>query len=272
MSQITIVIAIIVISFVSLSYAQEDQKLSVTTSHNFYENGDVVVISGQAKPIIKNVPVIIQIIADGRLIDVAQIVIAKDGNFSHTLIAEGLLWKNSGDYFVKASYGLQSVESRFEFKASETIGVVKDVFEVDAGEYGTFDIQYAITGGIIEHIKVDPTIFGLVIEINSNENGKLVVELPREHIDAIDQNGANEMFIIVIDGSQVTYIEELDQNSETRKISFNFQQGDTRIEVIGTRVIPEFGSLTATVLVTIIATIIITMRTKIFPKRLLEMR
>ena len=64
MSQITIVIAIIVISFVSLSYAQEDQKLSVTTSHNFYENGDVVVISGQAKPIIKNVPVIIQIISD----------------------------------------------------------------------------------------------------------------------------------------------------------------------------------------------------------------
>ena len=268
MSRIMMMIVIMLMSIVPSSYAQEEDKFSITTSRNFYEDGNVIVISGHAKPIMQNVPIIIQIITDGRLVDVAQIMIAQDGSFSHTWIAEGPLWKNSGDYFVKASYGMQTIESRFEFIASKKAEMVKDVFEVDAGQSGTFDIQYTITGGSIEYIKVEPPIFGLVIGIESADNGKLVVELPREYIDAIDQNGADEIFIIVIDDKQVPYLEKPSQNQDTRKISFNFEQGDKTIEVIGTRVIPEFGSLTVIVLVITVMATIITAKSKVFPKDL----
>ena len=80
------------------------------------------------------------------LIDVAQITVAQDGSFLHSQIADGPLWKRSGDYTVKSSYGTQSTESNFEFISSEKIVAVTDVFEVDADNFGTFDMQYSIEG------------------------------------------------------------------------------------------------------------------------------
>jgi predicted secreted protein with PEFG-CTERM motif len=48
-------------------------------------------------------------------------------------------------------------------------------------------------------------------------------------------------------------------HSESRIITINFEQGDSRIEIIGTYVIPEFGAITMMILivgimVTILAT------------------
>ena len=260
-----IIITVIVLSsLIPFSYAQEDNKFTITTNRNFYENGDVIIVSGHVKPIMQNVPIIIQFIADGMLIDVAQIMIAQDGTFVHLLVADGPLWKKSGEYFIKASYGMQSIESGFEFTSSKKIGMETDVFEVDAGKYGTFDVKYDIIGGNVDYIHVEPEIFGIVIGIDSADNGKLVVELPRQYIDSTDENGVDDIFIILIDGVQVPYIEESNQNSHARKIFINFEKDDTTIEIIGTRVIPEFGSMTVMILaITIIATTI-TAKSKIF--------
>ena len=263
MPRIMMIIVIMIMLFIPLSYTQEDYKFSITTNRNFYENGDIIVISGNVRPIMQDVPIIIQIIAEGRLIDVAQITIAQDGSFSHMLIAEGPLWKKSGEYSIKTSYGTQSDESDFKFTSSEITSTVTDVFEVDAGKYDTFDVEYAITGGIIEYISVEPAIFGLAIGINSTDNGKLVVELPRQYIDSTDQKGADEVFIILIDDIQVAYTEDSPQNSHTRKISINFDQNDATIEVIGTKVILEFGILTAIILAVAMAVMMITVKSRV---------
>ena len=227
--------------FVQLSYAQEDPHFSVTTNHSFYEKKDVIVISGNAYPVMHDVPIIVQIISGGILIDVAQITIAHDGSFLHSLIADGPMWKRSGDYTVKSSYGTQSTESNFEFISSEKVSTVIDVIEVNAGNSGTFDMKYSIVGGIIEYAKVEPAIFGIVVGIDSPNNGKIIVELPRQYIDSTEQDGEDEIFIILVDGIEVPYLEESSENSITRTISINFEKGDKVIEIIGTRVVPEFG-------------------------------
>ena len=67
------------------------------------------------------------------------------------------------------------------------------------------------------------------------------MELPRQYIDSTEQNGEDEIFIILIDGIEVPYLEESLENSVTRTISINFEQDDKVIEIIGTRVVPEFG-------------------------------
>ena len=73
----------------------------------------------------------------------------------------------------------------------------------------------------------------------------------------------DDIFIILIDGVQVPYTEE-PQNSHARKIFINFEKDDATIEIIGTRVIPEFGSMTVMILaITIVATTI-TAKSKIF--------
>ena len=81
-----IVVMGIISGSAQFSYAQEDSGFFVATNHGFYEKGDVVVISGNAHPVMQDVPVIVQIIADGILVDVAQITIAQDGSFCTPLL------------------------------------------------------------------------------------------------------------------------------------------------------------------------------------------
>jgi predicted secreted protein with PEFG-CTERM motif len=50
--------------------------------------------------------------------------------------------------------------------------------------------------------------------------------------------------------------------SESRKITINFEEGDSKIEIIGTYVIPEFGTMVMIVLIVGIMTIIISTRNK----------
>ena len=39
------------------------------------------------------------------MVEVAQFAVSKDGNFSHTIIAEGTSMEKSGEYIVKVVYG-----------------------------------------------------------------------------------------------------------------------------------------------------------------------
>ena len=264
MLQVIIITAIMIMAFIPFSYAQENFNFSITTNYNFYEKGDVIFLSGNVYPVMQNVPVIVQIISDGVIIDIGQLTVAQDGSFTHALIADGKLWKKSGEYFVKASYGTQSTESIFEFTSSTNPDIVTNNFEVDAGTSGTFDIKYDIIGGTLENISIEPDILGIVIGINSTDRGKLAIELPRQYIDSTDMKGADEIFIILIDGIQVPYVEEPNQNPNTRNISINFEHNDTMIEVIGTRVIPEFGLLATVIFAVTMAVMVIIIKSEIF--------
>jgi len=85
--------------------------------------------------------------------------------------------------------------------------------------------------------------------------------MPREFIGAEKQDGKDEMFIILIDGINVAY-EESAVFSESRVITINFEQDDSKIEIIGTYVIPEFGTIVMMILMIGIMTTIIITRNK----------
>ena len=101
------------------------------------------------------------------MIQVAQFAVAQDGNFSHTIIAEGPQWKNEGEYTVKVVYGEDNIaETSFNFITANEIIQTTSNFEVNAGDSGTFDVKYSIRGGTVENIVINPEILGLVIDIN----------------------------------------------------------------------------------------------------------
>jgi predicted secreted protein with PEFG-CTERM motif len=87
------------------------------------------------------------------------------------------------------------------------------------------------------------------------------LELPREFIGAEKHDGKDETFIILIDGTEVEYKEEV-IHSESRMITINFEPGDSKIEIIGTYVVPEFGTIAATILIVGITSMIILTRNK----------
>jgi predicted secreted protein with PEFG-CTERM motif len=95
---------------------------------------------------------------------------------------------------------------------------------------------------------LEPDNFTLLIMIESPDEGTISLKLPRESIDAEKPNGQDETFIILIDNIQFPY-EEIETSLQTRLITINFEEGDSEIEIIGTVVIPEFGTITAMILV-----------------------
>ena len=254
---------LIILTMISLGTAYADDSLiSVVTSADTYNEGETILISGNISTIIGQTQVTLQLFYNENLIDVAQIEISKDGNYSHTIIAQGPLWSNPGEYLVKVVYGEANIaETSFNFVPKSAILEVIDNFEVDAGDSGTFDIGYAIRGGTIEKISISPEILGLVIDFKSVSKGTLVLDLPRQYIDAEKQNGKDEEYIILVDNSETTYVETINY-SGFRTILINFEEGDSEIQIIGTYVIPEFGTIVMIVLTIGIMTSILLTKNK----------
>lgn len=250
-------LAIMILSLATFSaFAQTNELLSVKTSENSYEEGDTIVISGNVTAVILDTPVTLQIFHEGNLVDIAQITVAQDGKFTHTMLAEGPLWQKDGKYILRVSYGANyMVETSFEYNTKLSVIETTDVFEVDAGSYGTFDVHYTVRGATVKSMIVDPEVFALIVIVETQDDGSITLDLPRESIDA-KNDSTDDSFIILIDGVEVPY-KEIVTDVDSRTITIEFEQGDSDIEIIGTSVIPEFGSIATLILIVGIVSIIL---------------
>jgi len=235
-----------------------ESLISVKTNANSYKEGETIVISGKVSTIITGTPVTMQIFNQDNLVDIAQITVAEDGNYSHTVRAEGPLWSKAGEYTIRASFGEGNIaETQFTFSPKTEITETK-TFEVDAGNHGTFDVEYSIEGGTVKDMLVDEEIFALIVIIESTDDGSISLEIPRYALDAKKQDETDDIFIIIIDGIEAPYQETI-TDSNSRVITINFEQGDSDIEIIGTTIIPEFGTIAMMILaIGIITTIFVT--------------
>ncbi|QLH06059.1 PEFG-CTERM sorting domain-containing protein [Nitrosopumilus ureiphilus] len=239
------------------TFAQES-LLSIETDDNNYDEGDTIVIFGNVNTIIGETPVLVQIIHEGAIIEIAQITVGQDGTFTKIIIAEGGVWKKGGEYTIRAFYQEHVAESTFSFiPKSEAIEITTN-FEVDAGSKGTFDVKYTIRGGAVKNMIVDSEMFELIVQIDAIDEGMITLDLPREFIGAEKQDGKDEKFIILIDGIEALHQESV-VGSDSRVITINFEQEDSDIEIIGTYVVPEFSTIAVMILIVgIMATIAMT--------------
>ena len=258
---------LMILAVISTGTVFASSLISVQTDDDNYDEGDTIVISGQIETIIGDTQVTLQLFREGNMIEIAQIKVSSDGNYSHTILAEGNLWKTQGEYVVKVTYGEGNIaETIFSFTPESAVLETTDIFEVDAGNSGTFDIPYTIRGGTLLDISIDQDIFGLVIKIDASDEGKLVLDLPRKYIDAEKQNGKDDVFIILIEKMNNEIVEtqydEETSHSDIRTVTINFEEGDSQIQIIGTYVIPEFGTIVMVVLMVGILTSILLTKNK----------
>ena len=256
--KIKIIFGVLILLIVFTLPVFAESLISVETDANFYKEGETIVISGKISTIIAGTPVLIQIFNEKNNVEIAQITVAEDGSYSHTVIA-GPLFSEAGEYTVRVSYGGDNItETQFTFSPKTEAPVVTNTFEVDAGNHGTFDVEYSIEGGTVKDMLVDEEIFALIVIIESTDDGSISLEIPRYALDAKKQDNTDETFIILIDGIEAPHIEP-STDSNSRVITINFEQGDSDIEIIGTTIIPEFGTIAMMILaIGIIATIFVT--------------
>ena len=245
------------------------EAVTISTSSDIYYSGDYVVVFGTVGTIFEGMPVIIRIHNDANLIEIAQVNVAKDGTYFKSFNASGSQWVNEGTYQASAKYATEVAETTFEFFA-QVIDKSSAVFPVDIPNSGTFDIGYTIRGGEVKNINMDKERNSLLIETTVDSNGNLVLKLPRENFDAQTNNDEDEIFIVLIskgtnnaeDFAQAQY-EEIGTSSDYRTIRIPLEQGDKWVEVVGTYVIPEFGSIVMMILLAATASAIIVSKSKL---------
>ena len=125
-------------------------------------------------------------------------------------------------------------------------------------------------------MSIAPENFSIIIEISTTSNGYVVLELPNDQILSKKMDGSDEKFIILVyetddenDTGIETSYEDIASKNNMRTIKIPFNDGDKKIEVIGTWAIPEFGAIAGLVLaVAIISIIVLSAKTRlnIIPK------
>ena len=265
MQKISLFVILSVILTMPMAFGEDPealggQKISIVSDNTAYQEGDVITLTGQIEKVIPGMPVTLQIFFEKNLIQVSQVKVSQDGKFTDTFTAAGPQWKNEGTVTINADYGGESTELNIEF-FKNTSGEFTSNYEVKIPAGGTFDVQYTMKGGIISSMNLNQKNLSLEINISTSSDGNLNINLPRDSIDSRNSNGQDIEFIVLMyeGNSEIpvqTDFKKVETDNEFRSIDIPIKDGDTRIEIIGTHVVPEFGTIAMIVLAVAIVSII----------------
>src|SRR3989338_58307 len=246
--------AILVASIGAIPAFAQTEPITVATDKGSYSDGEVVMVSGQVSEVL-SIPVSLRVISpNGNIVRIDQIDIGSDNTFSVEITAGGNLWKAAGTYTIEASYGLTAENTStaittFEFGGSS--GGKPSTIGVDGTDYL---LSYTITGGKVLSITPDVAANSLIIAIEATNDGQLTITLPRALIDALLPDGGDDSFFVLVDGEERDFDET--KTDTDRTLAIVFEEGAEEIEIIGTFVVPEFGTIAVMILAVAIISII----------------
>ena len=258
---VIIISSLILLPFLGVeSFAQSNQVLTITTEKESYSAGEPVEVLGLVDIILEGTPVVIRVVSPmGNMIHPAQVDVESDGSFSETISTSiGGKWKETGTYTIMMNYGENSTQTQFEYGGMMSAGVQATpefAIEEDKDSSQTIVIEdnivdYELTCAEILGMTPDTEMKSMIIEIKTDCDGELTITLPKEVIDT-DENG----FFVLVDGDETNH--NASSVGEFWTLTIPFSYGSEEIEIIGTFVIPEFGTIAALVLVVAITSIII---------------
>ncbi len=261
--------AILVVSIgMAPAFGQIQSSIVVTTDKSSYSEGETILVTGEVRDLYSGTPVSVIIKApNGNLVSIAQVTVGADKKFSSEATAGGSLMKTEGSYTITVQYGTpnRSATTSFEFGGSTVIPTEtpSTVTDTTVSVQGSSDlVGYEITGGKLVGITPDVEANSLIISIDATNDGSLTLTIPRSVLDATINNGEDDDFFVLIDGEEVDFDETTSSNDRTLTIAF--PAGAEEIEIIGTFVVPEFGTIAAMILaVAIISIIAISAKSKL---------
>ncbi|MHA7647837.1 PEFG-CTERM sorting domain-containing protein [Nitrosopumilus sp. S4] len=251
--------AILIVSIgMAPAFGQIQSSIVVTTDKTSYSEGETIMVTGQVKELYSGIPVSVIVKApNGNLVSIAQVTVGADKKFSTEITAGGSLMKAAGTYTVTVQYGTEnrSATTEFEFGGSTTTPPTKGPItgKTIAVEGSSDLIGYTITGGKLLSVMPDVDANSLIISIDATSDGILTLTIPRSVMDATI-NGEDDDFFVLIDGEEVNFDETT--TSKDRTLTIAFPVGAEEIEIIGTFVVPEFGTIAAMILAVAIISII----------------
>jgi predicted secreted protein with PEFG-CTERM motif len=266
----------------------ENGSVVVSTDKSSYFDGDIILVSGEIKYVAlgDQLSLIIQA-PNGNIVQLDQMTVGSDKKFSTEINPNGPYWKTPGMYTITVTQNENNQAAMsFEFTGITSVSVNEEVIveevtveevtveevtveEVTVEEVTVEDsiitatnitiqdstdlISYEITNGKVINAIPDLDAVSLLVYIESTDDGTITLTIPRSVLDATINNEDDEFFVLV-DGEEVNFDEIT--TSTDRTLIINFLAGTEEIEIIGTFVIPEFGTIAAMILAVAIISII----------------
>ena len=253
----------------------ENESVIVSTDKSSYSANDVILISGEIKYIAlgNQLSLIIQS-PNGNIAYIGQMTVNSDNQFSTEINPGGSYWKIPGTYTIQITQNENNqANTSFEFKGITNVpeneleqNIVEDIVTEDPViidsivtattltiQESTDLISYEITNGKITNVIPDLDAVSLLIDIEAINDGSITLTIPRSVLDATINDKDDEFFVLV-DGEEVDF-EEISTLTD-RTLTIEFLAGSEQIEIIGTFVIPEFGTIAAMILAVAIISII----------------
>ena len=226
--------------------------LAMETNGDTFDHNSTIEVNGQVGNMRMGTPVTLIVTGATGVVTIEQITPAADGSFSFSINTASPLMKYDGEYKIKATYG----DANINDVAVVTLegGLVKQESHSghEEGHHSeaadlTDALNYNISGGMVESI-TSTNDDSLLITIHmAEDDGLLTINLSDDIITPFNDGS----FFVLVNGEES---DDAEQNGT--EVSIPFDSTTTDIEIVGTHVVPEFGTIAMIVLAVAIVSII----------------
>ena len=229
--------------------------MTIEADKSSYDHDTKIIVTGHVANVIPgDVPITMTVTNPlNSLVTIDQINVSNDGSYTTSVSTAGNLWKYDGTYTIRVNYGSLDHKVTVELTggvAQGHTGHSDDEMHHDDVECGSNEVaihdactSYDISGGHVISATINTNDNSVIINIDADDDGTLTISPSTSTQEGI--------FMVLVDGEES---DDAEINGNT--VTVPFFAGAEQIEIIGTFVIPEFGTLAAMILAVAIISII----------------
>ena len=234
------------------SQAFADVPLDIEVNGDTFDHASTIIVDGQIGDLRTGTPVTVIVTGSNGVVTIEQITPSSDGSFSVSINTASPLMKYDGEYKIKATYGDRGINDvvYVTLEGGLVSGTSASAHEEHHGNEAadlTNELNYNISGGMVHSI-TSTNDDSLLITIHDAEDGsELTIALPDDIITPFNDGS----FFVLVNGEES---DDAEQNGNS--VTIPFDADTTEIEIVGTHVVPEFGTIAMIVLAVAIVSII----------------
>ena len=176
-------------------------------------------------------------------------LIMAGSSFSHSFDSVGTY-----DYFCMVHPWMAGTVIVEDFAAAEAAAAAKAEYKVNNPPIDFTDtLSYSISSGSVSSIISNSDDATLVVAIDTSDDGELSINLDNDNITAFDDGS----YFVLVNNEEVWF------SQDGNDLTIPYESGTEKIEIVGSVVVPEFGTIAMIVLaVAIVSIIVLTTKTR----------
>ena len=238
----------------SQAYADLDVvPIQIETDGTTYDHESTIVVNGNVGHLRVGTPITLIVTGQSGVVTIEQVNPSANGDFQIKINTASPMMKYDGEYKIKATYGDAGINSVVVVTLEGGVVRAESSPSHDDEHHGyeaadlTNELNYNVSGGSVESITSTNDDSLLITIHNAQDGGELTITLPDEIITPFNDG----TFFVLVDGEES---DDAEQNGNS--ITVPFDATTSQIEIVGTHVVPEFGTIAMIILAVAIVSII----------------